>query len=161
MRLIGKNSLKTSLLILMSIAHSYSLLWISYFLMSPCWGGTYRVVIGSILAFQCIWQCTGSRRMGRRSIILHAGGRGLWCVSVFWSLKIMRKSSKMTKTISLIVQKCWSSLWCHGITRTGSFAQTCTSHQCLLLNNCGNIDSAPLALSRQQQVNLQWRTFLT
>ena len=39
MRLIGGNSLKYSLLILMSIVHSSSLLWISYVLMSPCRGG--------------------------------------------------------------------------------------------------------------------------
>ena len=48
MRLIGGNSLKTSLLILMSIAYSPSILRISYVLMSPYRGGTYRVVIESI-----------------------------------------------------------------------------------------------------------------
>ena len=48
MRLIGGNSLKTLLLILMSIAHSYSILCISYVLMSPYCSGMDRVVIGSI-----------------------------------------------------------------------------------------------------------------
>ena len=47
MRLIGGNFFKTSLLILMSIAHSYSILQISYVLMIPYCGGTDRVVIGS------------------------------------------------------------------------------------------------------------------
>ena len=47
MSLIGGNLLKTSLLILMSIAHSYSILQISYVLMIPYCGGTDRVVIGS------------------------------------------------------------------------------------------------------------------
>ena len=48
MRLIGGNSLKTSLIILMSIAHSSSILQISYVLMSSYRSGTDRVVIGSI-----------------------------------------------------------------------------------------------------------------
>ena len=48
MRFIGGNSLKTSLLILISIAHSPSILRISYVLMSPDRGGRYRVVIESI-----------------------------------------------------------------------------------------------------------------
>ena len=56
MRLIGGNFLKTLLLILMSIAHSYSLFWISYVLMSPYCGGTERVIIGSIWVFQCMLQ---------------------------------------------------------------------------------------------------------
>ena len=54
MRLIGGKSLKTLLLILMSIIHSYSLLRISYVLMSPYCGGTDRVVIGSILVCQYV-----------------------------------------------------------------------------------------------------------
>ena len=54
MRLIGGNSLKTLLLILLSIAHSSSLLWISYVLMSPYRGGTDRVVIGSSWVCQCM-----------------------------------------------------------------------------------------------------------
>ena len=48
MRLIGGNSFKTLLLILMSIVHSYSLLRIFSVLMSPYYGGTDRVIIGSI-----------------------------------------------------------------------------------------------------------------
>ena len=55
-RLIGGKLLKTSLLILMSIAHSYSLLRISYLLTSPYCSGTDRVVIASIEVLQCMWQ---------------------------------------------------------------------------------------------------------
>ena len=51
MRLVGGKSLKTLLLVLMSTSHSYSLLRISYMLMSPYHGGTDRVVIGSIFFF--------------------------------------------------------------------------------------------------------------
>ena len=76
-RLIGVNLLKTLLLILMSIANSSSLFRISYVLMIPYHYGTDRVFIGYILVFQCMCQWTGSRRMDRRSIMLHAGGRGL------------------------------------------------------------------------------------
>ena len=77
MRLIGGNLLKTSLLILMSIAHSYSLLQVSYVLVIPYCGGMDRVVIGSIFIYQYMWQFTVSRRMGRISRILHTGGQGL------------------------------------------------------------------------------------
>ena len=45
MRLISGNSLNTLLLILMSIAYSYSLLRISYVIMSPYRGGIYRLCI--------------------------------------------------------------------------------------------------------------------
>ena len=57
-RFISGNLLKTLLLILMSIAHIYSLLWISYVLMSPYRGGTDRVVI--IFPFYpCLTNCWG------------------------------------------------------------------------------------------------------
>ena len=51
MIIIGGKLLKTFLLILMSIAHSSSLLLISYVLMSAYRGGMDRVVIGSIWFF--------------------------------------------------------------------------------------------------------------
>ena len=51
MIIIGGKLLKTFLLILMSIAHSSSLLHISYVLMSTYRGGMDRVVIGSIWFF--------------------------------------------------------------------------------------------------------------
>ena len=161
MSLIGGNSLKTSLLILMSIVHRSSLLWISCEMMITYRSDTDRVVIVSIWVYGCMWQCTGSRRMGRISRILHAGGQGLWNVSGSWSLRRTRNSSKMTETISLMVQKCWRNLWFHELKWTGLFSQTHTSHQCLLLKNCGSMDSASLALSRQQRGNFRWRTCLT
>ena len=51
MIIIGGKLLKTFLLILMSIAHRFSLLLISYVLMSTYRGGMDRVVIGSIWVF--------------------------------------------------------------------------------------------------------------
>ena len=56
MRLIGGNLLKTSFLILMCIANSYSLLWISCVLISPYHSDTDRVVIGLIWVCQCMWK---------------------------------------------------------------------------------------------------------
>ena len=145
----------------MSIPHSYSLLRISYALMSPYCSGTDRVVIGWIWVCQCMCKWTWSQRMGKRLRILHAGGQRLWCGSGLWSLIRMRKSNKITETIYLMVQKFWSNLWCDGLTQTGLFVKTRTSHQCLLLNNCGSVDSASLALSRQHRGNFRWRTCLT
>ena len=77
MRLIGGNLLNTLLIILMSIAHRFSLLRISSVMMSPYHGGIDRVVIGSIWVCQCMWQCTGRQRMGWISGMMHAGGQGL------------------------------------------------------------------------------------
>ena len=76
MSLIGGNSLKTSLLILMSIVHSSSLLWISCEMMITYRSGTDRVVIVSIWVYGCMWQCTGSRRMGRIPRTMYVGSRG-------------------------------------------------------------------------------------
>ena len=77
MEIIGGNSLKNLLLILISIAHSSSILWILSMLMITYRGGMDRVAIGSIGVFQCLWQMIGSWRMGRISRILHAGGQVL------------------------------------------------------------------------------------
>ena len=64
MKLICGKKLKTSLLILMTIIHSSSLTRVSYVLMSPYPGGTYRFVIGSFCFCRSMWQCTGIWRRG-------------------------------------------------------------------------------------------------
>ena len=145
----------------MIIAHRYSLLWISYVLMSTYCGGMEWVVIGSIWVCRCMWQWEGIRIIGRRYRMLHTGGWGLLCGSGFLSLQRMSKSRKMMKKISFMVQKCWRNLWCNGLTRAVSFAQTNNLHQCLMRNNCGTMDYVSLALSRRQRGNLWWNTCLT
>ena len=102
--IIDGNPLKNLLLILMSIAHSSSLLQISYLLMTSYKGGMYRVVIGSILVFRFMWKLTGSHRMGHRSTMLHSGVCVLLCGSGLLILKVMRQIRKMMKKISLVVQ---------------------------------------------------------
>ena len=99
MRLIGRNSLKTWLLISMSITNSPYLLQISYVLMSPYQGGTDKVAIGSICGCRCVWQWENSRRTRKIYIMLHTVSRGLLCGSVLLILQGMRHSRKMNKTI--------------------------------------------------------------
>ena len=124
------------------------------------WYGKGGHILSNCICW-CMWQYTGSQKMGQRDIMMHAGGRGLWCRSGLLNMQGMSKSRKMMKTISLVVQKWWSNLWCHGLTWEGSFAHTHTLHQCLLLKNCGSMDSISLASSRRKRINFQVRNSLT
>ena len=146
--------------IFMGISHRYSLLRISYVLMSPYWGSMDIVVIGLIWVCRCMWEWTGSRRIGWRSRMLHAGDWELWCRSGLLSLQGIGKIRNLMNKIYLMVQKWLRNLWFHWITWTGSFFKTWTPHQCLLLNNCGSMDSVSLSLSRRQSGNFWWRTCL-
>ena len=161
MRLISGNWLKTLILILMSITHSYSLLRISYVLMSPHHIGTDSVIIESIWGFWGMWKWKGRRRMEQKYRMMHAVGRGLWFTSGLLSLQGTRKSGKMMNKISLMVKKCWRKLCCYGLTRAVLFAKTHSLYQCLLLNNCGSMDSVSFSLSIPQNINIWWITCLT
>ena len=90
MGLIGGKPLNSLLLVLISIADRSSLLLISYVLMSTNRDGTDRVLIGSIMVCRCMWQWEVSRRMERRSRMMHMDGWGLLCISGLLRIRGMK-----------------------------------------------------------------------